>query len=123
MNLLKVQLHDLAVKFQSAAKVFKLVEDDASVVVVVRYPQAEDDIDTLLHRLAVQGPERWLMRKLQRYTVNIREKVALRMLGEGSLKASVVPGMYLQVDAAGLYDLCLGLHLEGIPIDALGYVY
>ncbi len=123
VNLLKVQPHELAVKFQSAAKVFKLVEDEASVVVVVRYPQAEDDIDTLLHRLAVQGPERWLMRKLQRYTVNIREKVALRMLEEGSLGASVVPGMYLQVDAAGLYDPCLGLHLEGIPIDALGYVY
>ena len=110
-------------KFQSAAKVFKLVEDEASVVVVVRYPQAEDDIDSLLHRLAAKGPERWLMRKLQRYTVNIREEVALRMLEDGSLRTSVVPGMYLQVDAVALYDPCLGLHLEGIPIDALGYVF
>jgi CRISPR-associated endonuclease/helicase Cas3 len=100
-----------------------LIEDEDTATVVVLYTQAKDDMGMLLASLDAKGPERWLMRKLQRYTVNIRKRVADKMLEQGSLKTSVVPGLYVQVGASGLYDDKLGLYTEGVPFDALGNVF
>ena len=77
-------------------------------MVVVRYANAKDDMDKLLATLAAEGPKRWLMRKLQRYTVSIRKRVADRMLAQGSLTLPM-PGLYVQVNAENLYDPILGL--------------
>ena len=119
---LKVNPATLAVQFRSATAAFRMVEDEANVTVVVRYAEAKDDVDMLLGYLETKGPDRWLMRKLQRYTVSIRERAALKMLGEGSLKTTVVPGLYAQAGVGGLYDEKLGLYLGGVPFDALGNV-
>ena len=119
---LKVEPRTLAVQFRSATAAFRMVEDEANVTVVVRYAEAKDDVDMLLGYLETKGPDRWLMRKLQRYTVSIRERAALKMLGEGSLKTTVVPGLYAQAGVGGLYDEKLGLYLGGVPFDALGNV-
>ncbi len=119
---LKVEPRTLAVQFRAAAAAFRMVEDEANVTVVVRYAEAKDDVDMLLGYLETKGPDRWLMRKLQRYTVSIRERAALKMLGEGSLKTTVVPGLYAQAGVGGLYDEKLGLYLGGVPFDALGNV-
>jgi CRISPR-associated endonuclease/helicase Cas3 len=113
----------LSVQFRSAAEAFRLIEDEDTATVVVLYAQAKDDMGMLLASLDAKGPERWLMRKLQRYTVSIRKRVADKMLEQGSLKTSVVPGLYVQVGASGLYDNKLGLYTEGVPFDALGNVF
>jgi CRISPR-associated endonuclease/helicase Cas3 len=113
----------LSVQFRDAAEAFRLIEDEDTATVVVLYTQAKDDMGMLLASLDAKGPERWLMRKLQRYTVNIRKRVADKMLEQGSLKTSVVPGLYVQVGASGLYDDKLGLYTEGVPFDALGNVF
>ncbi|MDR3368443.1 CRISPR-associated helicase Cas3' [Rhodoferax sp.] len=113
----------LSVQFRTAAEVFRLIEDEDTATVVVLYAQAKDDMGMLLASLDAKGPERWLMRKLQRYTVSIRKRVADKMLEQGSLKTSVVPGLYVQVGASGLYDDKLGLYTEGVPFDALGNVF
>lgn len=57
----------LGIQFRTAAEKFKLIDDSMQRSVLVRYLQGEELIDQLKHI----GPEPWLMRKLQRYSVNI----------------------------------------------------
>lgn len=102
----------LAVNFRTAADRFRLIEDTQASV-VVRYRGADgrdEDIDRLLGKLAKDGPERWLMRALQRYTVSIPQKLAERLHAQGDLSLAM-PGLYRQ-DNDLLYDPVLGL-LEG----------
>ncbi|MBK7000742.1 MAG: CRISPR-associated helicase Cas3' [Rhodoferax sp.] len=105
---LKVVQGTLAVQFASAAKAFHLIDDEEQASVVVRYAQQHDEIEKLLGILAAEGPQRWLMRKLQRYTVSIPKRMADKMLAQGSLTLPM-PGLYVQVDAENLYDPVLGL--------------
>jgi CRISPR-associated endonuclease/helicase Cas3 len=99
-ELLKVQ-DKLGVQFRSAAQEFRLIDDGDKASVVVRYEQKQTEIDMLLNTLKRDGPQRWLMRKLQRYTVSIRLRDAERLLGKGLGLA--MPGLYVQ-EADGLYD-------------------
>ena len=105
---LKVDPKTLAVQFRSAADAFRLIDDQDSASVVVRYAAQHDEIDKLLRTLEAEGPQRWLMRKLQRYTVSIPKRMTDRMLAQGSLTLPM-PGLYVQVDADNLYDDALGL--------------
>ncbi|MDB5844306.1 MAG: CRISPR-associated helicase/endonuclease Cas3, partial [Polaromonas sp.] len=120
-KLLAVEPKSLGVQFRSAAEAFRLIEDEDSVTVVVRYAAHREEIEKLVGVLASNGPERWLMRKLQRYTVSIHKRVADRMLMQGSLSLPM-PGLYLQVDTGGLYDALLGLQVEDIPFNPSGLV-
>lgn len=112
----------LAVQFRSAADAFKLIDDKNQATVVVRYTPHSEALNKWLATLERDGPERWLMRKLQRYTVTIRQSVADKMLDQGSLSLPV-PGLYVQVDTQSLYDPVLGLFTEGVPLDAAGYTF
>jgi CRISPR-associated endonuclease/helicase Cas3 len=108
----------LDVEFRSAAEAFRLIDDAETATVVVRYAAHSAKIDELLKTLAAVGPRRQLMRELQRYTVNIREKLAEEMLRQGSLTLSVTPGLLVQTAATGLYHESLGLYTEGVPFDS-----
>lgn len=119
--LLKVAPETLGVQFRSAADAFRLIDDQDSATVVVRYEAHQEKLVMLLNSLAANGPERWLMRQLQRYTVTIHKRVADRMLAEGSLTLPM-PGLYVQQQADGLYDALLGLQIEEIPFNPSGYV-
>jgi CRISPR-associated endonuclease/helicase Cas3 len=112
----------LAVQFRSAAEAFKLIDDSNHASVVVRYAPHRERLDRWLGQLLSSGPERWLMRKLQRYTVSIPQRLADTMLTQGSLTLPM-PGLYVQVDADNLYDPVLGLFTEGVPLDAAGYTF
>lgn len=108
---------ELAVNFRTAAELFQLIDDRDSALVIVRYEPRRADIETMLITLANQGPTRRLMRKLQRLTVSISQRDANRMLAQGSLAITVVPGLYLQVDTVGLYDPALGLKIDDVPFN------
>ncbi|MEG6615828.1 CRISPR-associated helicase Cas3' [Peptococcaceae bacterium 1198_IL3148] len=58
---------DCSIYFRTAAKKFKIIDDTMQKTIFVRYGEGEKLID-LLHSM---GPDRWLLRKLQRYTVNV----------------------------------------------------
>ncbi|HAL40697.1 MAG TPA: CRISPR-associated endonuclease Cas3'' [Polaromonas sp.] len=118
---LKVEPKTLGVQFRSAAEAFRLIDDQDSATVVVRYAEHRDEIEKLLGMLAAQGPARWLMRKLQRYTVSIHKRVADRMLDQGSLTLPM-PGLYVQQNVDGLYHPLLGLQVEDIPFNPTGLV-
>lgn len=98
-------------QFRTAAEAFRLIDDADSATVVVRYTEQHEEIERLLGILAAEGPQLWLMRKLQRYTVSINKRVADRMLTQGSLTLPM-PGLYAQVNAENLYDAVLGLTLD-----------
>jgi CRISPR-associated endonuclease/helicase Cas3 len=109
----------LGVQFRSAAEAFRLIDDEDSATVVVRYAPHREELEKLLAMLASKGPERWLMRKLQRYTVSIHKRVADKMLTQGSLTLPM-PGLYVQQDTDGLYDTLLGLQIEEVPFNPEG---
>lgn len=115
-DLLTVDGRELAVSFRTAADRFRLIDDEDSLPIVVRYrgPDGQDDrIDTWLSMLRRDGPERWLMRKLQRYTVNLHRGQALALLNQGDIE-EILPGLYVQT-SDWLYDAQLGLLPEGSP--------
>lgn len=115
-ELLKVDGQTLAVNFRSAAERFRLIQDEDSAAVLVRYRGADgndDAIDMWLNTLRKDGPERWLMRKLQRYTVTIPRRQAMDLLRQGDVEEAI-PGLFVQV-SDWLYDARLGLLLEGNP--------
>ena len=118
---LTVERDSLAVQFRSAAEAFRLVDDQDSATVVVRYAEHAQEIEKLLASLASEGPARWLMRKLQRYTVTIHQRLATQMLEQGSLTLPM-PGLYVQVNAENLYDPQLGLVLAADVFNPYGFV-
>lgn len=122
VSLLQVEPATLGVQFRSAADAFRLIDDQGSALVVVRYAEHHDAIEKLLGALAAEGPARWLMRKLQRYTVSIPQRVADTMLLQGSLTLPM-PGLYVQRDVEGLYHPLLGLQVEDVPFNPSGLVF
>jgi CRISPR-associated endonuclease/helicase Cas3 len=64
--------------------------------------------------------DRWLLRKLQRYTVNVRRKVLDTWQAQGDVK-ELVPGMYLLIDELR-YDDRLGLLPDGRSLDPASLV-
>jgi CRISPR-associated endonuclease/helicase Cas3 len=108
VSLLTVQPRDLAVQFRMAADAFRLIDDAESATVVVRYAAHQQHIESLLNTLATEGPQRWLMRQLQRYTVTIPQRLATQMLDRGDLTLPM-QGLYVLANTDNLYSNNLGL--------------
>ncbi len=109
-SLLKIDGSSLAVNFRTAAEKFKLIQNEDSVPVIVLYRGQEEtnnDVDTWLAMLRKDGAQRWLMRKLQRYTVNIHRREAMKLVEQGDIE-EVIPGLFVQVSDV-LYHPLLGL--------------
>lgn len=107
---------ELAVGFRTAADKFRLIADEDSLPIIVKYrgtTGGDDSVDKWLATLRKDGPKRWLMRKLQRYTVNLHRGQTLVLLNQGDI-TEVLPGLYVQV-SDWLYDDDLGLLPEASP--------
>jgi CRISPR-associated endonuclease/helicase Cas3 len=89
--------------FRRAARNFKLIDDQAQAPVIVSYGE---DGPKLLEQLTRKGPERRLLRKIQRYVVNLPRRMHQRLLAEGAIR-EVHAGIYIQGHGA-LYDDDLG---------------
>ena len=97
---------ELEIQFRTAADHFRLIDEEDQATVFVRY-SGYPDSDMLLRRLANEGPERWLMRKLQRCAVTVRKRIVERMAASGDVR-EVQPGCFVQQND-WLYDPVLGL--------------
>ncbi|WP_419638694.1 hypothetical protein, partial [Thiolapillus sp.] len=64
-----------------------------------------------LNTLRAEGPSRWLMRKLQRYSVNVSDW-HFQQLVEDSQIEEIHPGIWAQMAGTTIYDPVLGLALE-----------
>lgn len=108
----------LALKLASVSKKFKLIDDKDTAVIIVKYrgQDGQDEaIEKLLGILKNKGPERWLMRKLQRYSVTLYERDVLRMVAQSDV-TELFPGLYVQVSDT-LYHSIFGVNVDGLPGD------
>jgi len=70
------------------------------------------------------GPQRWLMRKLQRYGVTIYRHALQRLLACGDIsELAGVPGLYVQTESDVFYDPVLGVQVGGAPGDPAAFVF
>lgn len=97
---------ELRISFRTAAEKFRLIDDAASASVVVRYGEGTKLIE-LLRR---QEPERWLLRRLQRFVVNLPRSIHGKLTAEGAIE-EIRPGIFIQAQG-NLYDEQLGLCVD-----------
>ena len=97
--------------FRTAANRFRLIEEEGQTAVIVRYGDSEKLIAALEASQNMEPRQRRaILRKLQRYTVNIRADGCKKLLQHQCVK-ELHPGVYVQ-NADDLYDNELGLLLE-----------
>jgi CRISPR-associated endonuclease/helicase Cas3 len=98
---------ELHFSFRTAAEKFHIIDEAQYAPVLVRYGEGEKFINLLIRK----GPERWLMRKLQRYVVNIPRYMLAKLKGTMEIEEPF-PGVYVQSNM-GCYDEALGLVYNG----------
>jgi CRISPR-associated endonuclease/helicase Cas3 len=99
---------------RSASDKFTLIDNEESgyrsVYVPYRRDAADEEFGIWVATLRKEGVQRWLLRKLQRYSVNLPGRQFDQLLRRGDLD-EVKPGIFvLKSDAQ--YDKCLGLLLD-----------
>jgi CRISPR-associated endonuclease/helicase Cas3 len=92
---------ELRFSFRAAARKFQLIDESVQAPVIVQFEN-----DELLARLQCQGPKRWLLRKLQRYVVNLPRYLHSRLLSESAIR-EIHPGIFMQ-GLGALYHSELG---------------
>ncbi len=78
-----------------------------------------------LNTLKKNGPDRWLLRRLQRYGVTIYRTDLQRLLDQGDVEplGGDFPGLYVQsANNDVLYDRVLGIAVDGVPGDPSGFI-
>ena len=101
----------LKVQFRTAAQRFRLIDESGYRSILVRYGESP----ALIDRLQGEGPERWLMRKLQRYTVSLPEWQFQKLRANGDI-SEVHPDIFAQT-ADVLYHPQLGVLLDDVNPD------
>ncbi|MDD3847271.1 MAG: CRISPR-associated endonuclease Cas3'' [Syntrophorhabdaceae bacterium] len=81
--------------FRSAAQNFTIIDEQKQGSVLVTYGEGAK----LISLLEKMGPQRWLMRKLQRYVVNLPRYLHTRLVAEGAVR-QVYPGIFTQGHSA-----------------------
>ena len=91
----------LRFSFRTAASKFRIIESVYETV-IVQFGEGAKLIN-LLERI---GPEQWLLRKLQRYMVNLPMHTHKKLVESGGIK-EISPGIYIQIDGR-LYNSNVG---------------
>lgn len=87
--LLSPDQQECGIYFRTAAEKFRIIDDSLQKTILVRY----GDNERLIDLLKTKGSERWLMRKLQRYTVNVFNEDFNQLLQQGSIE-EVQPNIF-----------------------------
>lgn len=104
-DLLTRDARELKIQFRTAAEKFQLIDDKKSQAILVWYGNSQ----ALIGKLKKDGPERWLMRRLQRYSVNLPRHVVDKLIQSGEIQ-EVWPGIFAQA-VSTLYDDEVGVTL------------
>ncbi|GIO16510.1 CRISPR-associated helicase Cas3 [Cohnella xylanilytica] len=80
---------ECSIFFRTAAKKFKIMDDSSQKTILVRYGEG----DRLINLFKSKGPDRWLMRKLQRYTVSVYNN-NFNELGRRGVIEEICPQIY-----------------------------
>lgn len=94
--------------FRTAADRFRLIDEEGQTAVIVRYGESPHLIAALESNAAMEAHQRrGLLRKLQRYAVNIREAENKKLLASHDIREAF-PGVYVQASDT-LYHRDVGL--------------
>lgn len=93
-------------QFRTFAQDMRLIDDSIQRGVIVYFERKESTSFKWIDQLKRNGPEPWLMRKLQRFIVNIPVRLADQLAREGHVED--VHGYYVQ-KSTGLYQRGYGL--------------
>ncbi|WP_020560769.1 CRISPR-associated helicase/endonuclease Cas3 [Thiofilum flexile] len=111
-ELLTKDARSLKIQFRTAANRFRLIKEEGHAVLV---PYGEGE--KLIEQLKILGSSRWLLRKLQRYTVTIREQDKNRLRNNGDIRElKELAGVY-ELVTSGIYDSKLGLMSDPFQLD------
>jgi CRISPR-associated endonuclease/helicase Cas3 len=104
--LLSREVQECSIYFRTAAERFHIIDDSLQKSVLIRYGEG----DGLINRLKYAGPDRWLLRRLQRYTVNVYNQQFYQML-EAGLIEEVYPNIYA-ISSSNQYSKDIGLIVD-----------
>ena len=115
--LLMPDRQECGVYFRAAADRFRMIDDSLQKTVLVRYGEGERLID----ELKMIGPNRTLMRKLQRYTVNVYNVDFNTMLRQRSIE-EVFPNIFALASNEE-YSESTGLRCGEVVFDPVKYIF
>lgn len=102
---------DLGINFRSAAKNFRIIDDSLQEPVLVPYGEGKK----LINKLKYGGPNREILRRLQRFTVNVYTQ-EFNLMRQRSSIVEVQPNIFaLQTDKE--YSDTIGLMIDDICLD------
>jgi CRISPR-associated endonuclease/helicase Cas3 len=107
---------DFAMAFRSAAKAFRLIDDEDQVSVIVPYVSTDPevrDVAPLIGRLRGKDTDRWLLRALQRYTVQARKRTVEPWQRVGDVEEAM-PNLFVLINPLR-YDARRGLITDDDP--------
>jgi CRISPR-associated endonuclease/helicase Cas3 len=124
---LKVDKQDwsLPLRLRDAAEAVRLIDNDEGSTVIVRYrsERCREDVNALIGKLERDGPNRAILRKLQRYGVTLYRHDLQRLISCKDVREMAgVPGLYVQADSDVFYDPVLGAQVGGAPGDPAAFV-
>lgn len=107
---------DMAMNFRSAAERFRLIDDEDQVSLILPYVSADPaarDVAPLIARLRSGDSDRWLLRALQRFVVQVRRRAADPWQQRGDIE-EVLPGLFVLINPLR-YDARRGLITDDDP--------
>lgn len=105
-NLLWQDAAQMKFQFATAARDFKLIDDRGSETILIEYKGGSD----LIRLFKRKGPESWLMRKLQRYSVSVNARDFEKIRAAGLIEQ--IHGCWVQ-SYETLYDNKVGMVSDG----------
>jgi len=90
-NLLIKDAYNGEFQFSTAGKEFQIIDDNCNISIIVKYGKNDD----LIEEFRVRGPSRDLMRKLQRYIVNVPGNIFFELKNKGLIE-EIYETKYLQ---------------------------
>ncbi|MEN6299967.1 MAG: CRISPR-associated endonuclease Cas3'' [Anaerolineaceae bacterium] len=97
---------ECSIYFRTTAERFHIIDDSMQKTILVRYGEGERLIDLL----KLSGPDRWLLRKLQRYTVNVYNDDFYVMIKRGSVEE--ISSNIFAISTSSEYSKEIGLLVE-----------
>ncbi len=102
---------ECGIQFRTASSLFKLIDDSKQVTILVPYGAGT----IMIEELRKKRPYRTLLRKLQRYAVNVYQQDFQRLCGNGSVE-EICPDLFCLINHLE-YDQKTGLRMDEMPYD------
>ena len=106
-------------QFRTFAQEFRLIDDLEQTGIIIWFRNERSDSQELIRLLRSGGPDRWLMRKLQRFVVNVPRRYRDQLEREALIE--IVHGYNVQA-CPTLYRPGLGLVWDAAAWDPGGLI-